>query len=46
MKKYRNLHIFIGGQQICHLVKAKRKVNIPISITLIVMATVALRSFQ
>ena len=27
-----NLHIFIGVQQICHLVKAKRKVKIPIFI--------------
>ena len=27
-----NLHIFIGVQQICHLVKAKRKANIPIFI--------------
>ena len=25
-----NFHIFISFQQICHLVKAKRKVNIPI----------------
>ena len=25
-----NLHIFIGVQQICHLVNVKKKVNIPI----------------
>ena len=36
MKKYSmnfnvlNLHIFIGVQQICRLVNAKRKVNIPV----------------
>ena len=27
---FRNLHIFIDVQQICHLENAKRKINIPI----------------